>query len=143
MDKKSKETIKEVIEVILNFRQHELDFNTNFVNPLSDTVEEDEAELARETMKKFDIPLVKLNNLLTTEERYTEVIEIEKQMKKIQSKKYITVKEFTDIYNTSKTSQQNYRGRMHDPLPYHQKVAGGKIVYVVDEVEKWFENQHK
>lgn len=61
----------------------------------------------------------------------------------IQAKKNITVKEFAEIYNISKTSQQNYRGRLYDPLPYHQKVEGGKIVYVTKEVENWFENQHK
>ena len=61
----------------------------------------------------------------------------------IQAKKNITVKEFTDIYNISKSSQRDYRSRLNDPLPYHQKVAGGKIVYVVEEVEKWFQNQHR
>ena len=61
----------------------------------------------------------------------------------IQAKKNITVKEFAEIYNISKTSQRDYRSRLNDPLPYHQKVLGGKIVYVVAEVEQWFENQHK
>jgi hypothetical protein len=65
------------------------------------------------------------------------------EMTKIQSKKYITVKEFSEIYSISKTSQQNYRGRIHDPLPYHQKVEGGKISYIVEEVKNWLENQHK
>jgi len=61
----------------------------------------------------------------------------------IQTKDYITVKEFAIKYNISKDSQQVYRGRLHDPLPYHQKVPRGKIVYVVKEVEQWFDNQHK
>ena len=64
-------------------------------------------------------------------------------MKKIQAKKYITIKEFNEIYNISVSSQQQFRGRLNDPLPYHQKVLRGKVVYVVEEVEKWFENQHK
>ncbi|MCD4668004.1 MAG: hypothetical protein K8R44_05385 [Sulfurimonas sp.] len=64
-------------------------------------------------------------------------------MAKIQAKKYITVKEFEEIYSVSKTSQQNYRGRIYDPLPYHQKVFRGKILYNVQEVEQWFENQYK
>jgi len=86
---------------------------------------------------------VKLNKLLKQEERYKEILEIEKQMIKIQSKKNISVKEFAEIYNVSKTSQQNYRGRIHNPLPYHQKVEGGKITYNVEEVEQWFDNQYK
>ena len=72
-----------------------------------------------------------------------EILYTEKEMKRIQAKKNITVKEFTEIYNISKTSQQNYRSRLYDPLPYHQKVEGGNITYAVEEVEKWFENQHK
>ena len=86
---------------------------------------------------------MKLNHLLDRQEQYNEVLEIEKAMAKMQAKKNITVKEFAEIYNISKTTQQNLRGRLYDPLPHHQKVAGGKIVYVVEEVEKWFENQHK
>lgn len=65
------------------------------------------------------------------------------RMEKIQTKKYITVKEFSDIYNISKTAQQNYRGRLNNPLPYHQIVENGNITYIVDEVEKWLENGFK
>ena len=81
--------------------------------------------------------IVKLNKLNNKPISKVENIEI------LQAKKILTVKEFAEIYSISKTSQQNYRARLHDPLPHHQKVEGGKITYVVDEVEKWFENQHK
>jgi len=94
-------------------------------------------------VSKYDKPLVKLNNLLSDKEQYDEIKEIEKEMVKLNNKKYLTVKEFSEKYNISKTSQQNYRGRLYDPLPYHQKVMNGKITYLVEEVEKWFENQHK
>lgn len=77
------------------------------------------------------------------EKYFEEIVEVKKHMAKIQSKKYITVNEFEEIYSVSKTSQQNYRGRIHDPLPYHQKVFRGKILYNVKEVEQWFENQYK
>ncbi len=78
--------------------------------------------------------LIELNNMLDNSEKDKELIDLEQQMKKIQVKKYITVKEFAEIYNISKTSQQNYRGNLKDPLPCHQKVSKGKIVYVVEEV---------
>ena len=58
-------------------------------------------------------------------------------------KKYISIEEFTEVYKVSKTSQQNYRSRRIDPLPYQQKVEKGKVLYKVSEVEKWFEHQHK
>lgn len=64
-------------------------------------------------------------------------------MSKIQSKKYINVKEFEEIYDISKSSQRDFRGRLHNPLPYHQKVFRGKILYDVSEIEKWFENEYK
>jgi hypothetical protein len=87
--------------------------------------------------------LIKLNNLLDEKDKDTDINKLEQEMKVIQVKKYITVDEFEKIYNISKTSQKNLRSRLTDKLPYHQKVVGGKIVYVVNEVEKWFENQYK
>ena len=68
-------------------------------------------------------------------------MEIEEEIKKIQAKKNITVKELEKIYNIGKTSQQNYRERIYDPLSYHQKVQGGKIIYIVEEVERCFQSQ--
>jgi len=72
-----------------------------------------------------------------------EVLEVQKHMAKIQSKKFITIKEYTDIYGASKTSQQGYRGRRKNPLPYKQEVEGGKILYSIEEVEKWRDNGYK
>ena len=100
-------------------------------------------EIWNEFVTDFDPPLIKLNNLLNRENQSEEVLQIEKNMAKLHSKKNLTVKDFEEKYNMSKTSQQNYRSRLYDPLPYHQKVQGGNITYVVEEVERWLENQHK
>jgi len=141
MTNQEKNEIKEVIEHILHFRTKEVWDNENIKSSTYDWKEKD--RLNSITTGKYDKPLIKLNNLLKQKDRYEEILEIEKQMTKIQSKKNISVKEFAEIYNISKTSQQNYRGRIHNPLPYHQKVEGGKIIYSVDEVEQWFDNQYK
>ena len=141
MNKNDISEIKKVIKHILEYRNKEIFDNENVYTSKYDYEEKD--RLNNITTNKYDIPLVKLNKLLKQEERYKEILEIEKQMIKIQSKKNISVKEFAEIYNVSKTSQQNYRGRLDNPLPYHQKVEGGKIIYNVEEVEKWFENQHR
>lgn len=93
--------------------------------------------------KKNTNLMIELNNLLDKEDKNIEVLKLEERMKEIQVKKFITVKEFEKIYNISSSSQKGLRGRLNDPIPYHQKVQGGKIVYVVEEVEKWFENQYK
>ena len=94
-------------------------------------------------LNEVDTKLISLNSLLSIKEKVVEAVNLEEEIKKIQAKKNITVKEFAEIYNISRTSQQNYRARLNDPLPYHQKVEGGKIVYVAEEVENWFVNQHK
>jgi len=65
------------------------------------------------------------------------------KIEEIQQKKEITVKEFEVIYNISKSSQATYRGRLYDPLPFHQVVQNGNITYNVKEVELWKEQQHK
>ena len=93
-------------------------------------------EIEKDRNEKIDFDLLK-------KEAEQEVLEVQKHMAKIQSKKFISVKEFSDKYGVGKTSQQDYRGRLRDPLPHHQKVRGGKITYIVEEVEQWFENQHK
>jgi len=93
-------------------------------------------EIEKDRNEKIDFNQLK-------KEAEKEILEVQKQMAKIQAKKIISVREFTDIYGDSKTTQQNYRGRMHDPLPYEQKVEGGKVTYIVEKVEQWKANQYK
>lgn len=146
MNKKSKETIKEVIEDLLKLRKMQINKNRIMDVPFVDN-EEFNQQLKEKrderTVETFDIPLVKLNKLLKFSEQYEEVIDIEKQMKKIQAKKYITTAEMEEIYNISISSQKDYRGRLNDPLPFQQKVFRGKITYIVEDIEKWLKNQHK
>lgn len=148
MDKHSKKVIKEAVESLYTIHNFVYEENEKYTSS-GEYKNKSRLEQFYEEEKfkgKFDIirvNVVKLNELLDKQEQIKEVVDLAEEMKKIQVKKNITVKEFSEIYNISKTSQQNYRGRLHDPLPYHQKVEGGKIVYVVDEVEKWFQNQHK
>ena len=150
MTQSEKLSIKVVIEDLLVLRKKEIEKNQFLEMPLiaSEEFRDSLTEKIKKrnddnTIEEFDIPLIKLNNLLKKPDQFEEVLEIEKHMKKIHSKKYITVREMIEIYNISKTSQQNYRGRKNDPLPYHQKVERGNITYIVDEVEEWLENQHK
>jgi len=160
MNEKAKKTIKETLQYLLSLRY-------DFILGDSDADMESKAIYVRnnlmtthsdgtmiflerfitgdnvEKIKKLDNQLVNLNLLLPYLERNKEVIAIDQEMKKIQAKNNITVKEFAEIYNISTSSQRDYRSRLQDALPYHQKVSGGKIIYVVEEVEIWFENQHR
>jgi hypothetical protein len=152
-------TIKETIADLLKIRQKRydeyievlieqewaLDALNSDVSGWTLNFEEKKSEnqIWDEFVTDFDLPLIKLNNLLSKQDQNEEVLQIEKNMVKLHGKKYLSVKEFEEKYNMSKSSQQQYRSRLYDSLPYHQKVEGGKIVYIVDEVEKWFENQHK
>ena len=91
---------------------------------------------------EFDKPLVKLNKLLDTSNQIDTVLEIEKQMAKIQAKKTITVKEFTEIYSFSADWQKNRRSRIKNRLPSQQTISGGKITYDKSEIEIWFSNEN-
>jgi hypothetical protein len=151
--------IKEIITDLLKIRQKrfdeyiealiEKDYAIDAMNDgavgFSFDFEEKKSEdqIWNEFVSDFDLPLIKLNNLLDKQDQSEEILQIEKNMVKLHGKKYLSVKEFEEKYNMSKSSQQQYRSRLYDSLPYHQKVEGGKIIYIVDEVEKWFENQHK
>lgn len=150
------DTFNELSEVYsqLGISQEEIDHIAQINKPTEEELEEqvnnvlsiyqvEYGNIWSKYVFEFDGPLVKLNKLLKKEDQFQEILEIEKYMRKIHSKQYITVKEFTEIYGYSKTSQQNYRGRLNDPLPYRQVKFGGKITYDVEAVEQWFENQHK
>lgn len=148
MDKKIVKMIKEVIEDLLAIRKKELAFNKywtdGFTYKDNEAVHiEDRKRRKNRIIEQYDVPLIKLNKILEQSEQFEEVNDIEYQMKKMQSKKYLTSKELVEVYNISESSQKNYRGRLNDPLPFHQKVPRGKIVYVVEEVEKWLKNQHR
>ena len=56
-------------------------------------------------------------------------------------KKFLTVKQLEQLYSISESQQKNLRGRIRDPLPYHQEMHGGKIKYKVSEVEDWMKQQ--
>lgn len=72
-----------------------------------------------------------------------EILKSATEMTKIENKKFITTKQFQEKYNISISSQADFRGRTHDPLPFHQRKLGCKITYNVDEVEKWFKNNNR
>lgn len=155
MDKKSKKIIKEVIEAFWEDREKQIEqYRATKHSFMYLKLTEVEKSKLREDINNYKLPehmgddllleqLIKLNNLLDIPDKKTEIVDLEMQMKEAQAKKYIDTKEFEKIYNISQSSQKDYRGRLNDPLPFHQKVARGKIVYVVSEVEKWFDNQYK
>lgn len=106
--------------------------------------EKNASHIWEEFVTDFDFPLMKLNNLLEKDFQNREVLEIEKNMAKLHGKEYLSVKEFEEKYGISKNAQAQYRGRMRDRLPYRQiSPNGGKITYLVKDVEQWFQNQYK
>jgi hypothetical protein len=171
MDKKSKDIIKSAIEYFLKVRitstlnrKYNNSEDNNLNNSIIEKVDNSRYYKIRErnaliqeykenglytilnedkeVNKQFDTQLINLNSLLDKQDQFNEVLEIEKQMAKIQAKKYITVKEFSEIYDYSSDWQKNRRGRIHDHLPFRQTTGGGKITYEVKEIEIWFENNN-
>lgn len=150
-----KEIINELYETNYEFNSLTLSYFTKFIPEMTYDIEFDFNNSVTDDKllessgifsfidNKNNKLMIKLNHLLDLKDRDERVTLIEEKIIEIQSKKNITVREFEKIYNISISSQRDYRCRIKDPLPFHQKVKKGKIVYVVEEVEKWFENQHK
>ena len=89
---------------------------------------------------KFLISLLDENKQAKFKTR-VDAVEIEK----IQAKKYITVKEFTEIFNKSDEWQRNRRNkRIHNRLPTFPKdrKKNDEIMYELEEVIIWFENEN-
>lgn len=139
-----KEKLDAIVEAIPEEQRDNVMLNAHIKRPnasrvVFDIISKDDLERLQDVYRLSDEALV----VKTEEEQKQEVLEVKKQMVKIQAKKYITTKECAEIYNRSTRYLQNAKGRIHDPLPYHQTVAGGKIVYVVEEIEDWFNRNEK
>jgi len=151
--------VKQLQELINEFKEYDYSFvdkksnylleydYTDIFGEINEDVNDEKLDKANDIFEFIENEnhklLIKLNNLLSDKDKDADITKLEQEMKVIQVKKYITADEFEKMYNISKSSQKNLRSRLTDKLPYHQKVVGGKIVYVVNEVEKWFENQYK
>lgn len=93
--------------------------------------------------RKIKESALDLSELLedTRKEYYqTQIKSIDTDIEKIQKKKYINVKEFTEIYGKSSDWQRDRRSRIKNKLPFMQEKLGSNIMYKVEEVEIWFEN---
>ena len=66
-------------------------------------------------------------------------------LEEIQHKKLLSIKEVEELYGFSKTQQQNYRGRLKNPLPHRKestklKSANTKVYYNKKELDNWIDN---
>lgn len=146
MTKQDKQVIRETIEDLLNTKVKTFQLYNELLEKHYGFGNKDylhkRSQYQIHSRLSFDKPLVKLNHLLDKKEQYQEVLDIEQEMKKMQTKKIINVKEFKEIYGFSPEWQKNRRQRIHNSLPYIQTVSGGKITYSVKDVENWFENEN-
>lgn len=72
-----------------------------------------------------------------------EQVNREALIKEILAKEFISPKELALLMpNMSISSQQVYRGRLRDKIPFYQTVKGGKIFYKLSEVMDWLDNQN-
>jgi hypothetical protein len=149
------ETIKSVINKLLEHRNKQIIIfeaecingnMTDFITGEKLTPEETEQVIRNNRQKiteDWEVPLAQLNSLLSMKEKNNEVIDIEFEMKKMQSKKIISGKELAEIYGISITQQKRLRGRLNDPIPFSQLKKGGKVMYEVEKVNQWKQNQYK
>ncbi len=64
----------------------------------------------------------------------------EEYIKAIKAKPYISPKEFSILYGMSIGTQDDRRGRTHNPLPY-KKQGVRLIVYNQEEAREWYESE--
>lgn len=64
----------------------------------------------------------------------------EEYIKVIKAKDYISTKEFSILYGMSIGTQDNRRGKTHNPLPF-KRDGERKIVYNQQEAREWYESQ--
>lgn len=100
-------------------------------------------ELIRNNFRKIKESALGLSELLEDNKKEFYQNQIKSiDIEKIQKKKYITTKEFVEIFGFSEDWQKNRRARIRDRLPFIQTIDGGKITYNVEEIEIWFENNN-
>jgi hypothetical protein len=91
-------------------------------------------------IKKFDSFDKNILNIVKTIERPTGYAF---KLQKTQLKKFISVDEFSEIFGYSKSSQQNFRSRLYNPIPFLQDKKKGKIIYDIEKVKLWLTNNSK
>lgn len=97
-----------------------------YINDLKINIDLLIATLDEDKQKKYIIKLKKFEKL---------------DMDFVQKKNYINVFEFEAMFNYSQSRQQNRRNRLNDSLPYIKE--GRKILYEVEEVKIWLENNNE
>ena len=93
-------------------------------------------EEVKNTLGEVDLD----NRLKSMEEMMKKLMNVKTaphEQQGIEAKRHLTVDEFSKKYNISKTQQQTLRGK---GLPFGQLKENGKITYITNDVEKWFEN---
>jgi len=133
IEKFNKLSVSEKFELTLHFikkKQSEEIFDLEYENA-SDI---DISKLEKKHKKQIDDIYTKKYNIIPT---------LEEDIKKIQAKKYLSPKEMAEVYKAmSISSQETYRGRLRDKIPYKQIKKKGNITYSVIEVEEWMENNN-
>jgi len=66
-----------------------------------------------------------------------EIQEKNKKIDLVSDIKYVGTKELDRIFDIKIRTQKNLRGRVENPLPFHQDVENGKISYYVPDIEEW------
>lgn len=90
---------------------------------------------------KSALPEIDIDNRLKSmEEMLQQLMNVKTaphEQQGIEAKRHLTVEEFAKKYNIGKSQQQILRAK---GLPHRQMKKNGKITYITNDVEKWFEN---
>lgn len=101
-----------------------------------------------EKISELEIYALKLYRLYKKENKaipYFDDLESKKllELKLLNEKEIISVKEFEILYEYSRSAQKGFRGRLNNPIPYIQKEFNSKILYNKEDVSKWLQGKKR
>jgi len=105
-----------------------------FIEVLGLSMKTDNSELSKEN--KIELMMLEMNEKIEQLSNNKKLSS--EDIKVINEKEYINVKEFEILFNRGKEAQKKYRGRVNNPLPTFSK--GGKgvdTIYIRVDAEKW------
>jgi hypothetical protein len=129
-------------EITLSENGENLDYSSDEYEKVVDLVNSNTEKLEKRIRTIQDMQLAMQQSMEKIFEEQKKVLkEIQQQNEKTDlvtdDIEYIGTKELAKKFDIKIGSQKNLRGRVNNPLPYHQDMENGKISYYVPNIREW------
>ena len=129
-------------EITLSENGENLDFSSDENEKVAD-LENSNTEGLQKIMREIQDMQFAMQQFMekTSEEQKKVLKEIQQKNEKTDlvtdDIEYIGTKELAKKFDIKIGSQKNLRGRVNNPLPFHQDINNGKISYYVPDIKEW------